>query len=311
VIAFGPVPSRRLGRSLGVNNVPPKVCSYSCVYCQLGRTIKMSAERQRFYRPEEVFEAIREQVKKARGSAELVDYLSFVPDGEPTLDASLGETIDLLRSLGIKIAIISNSSLIWREDVREDLRKADWVSLKVDSSREDTWRRIDRPHGSLRLDSILQGMEEFAASFDGQLVTETMLVRGVNDTPEHLAEVAEFVARVDPSVAYLSVPTRPPAEDWVEVPAEEDLNRAYQIMSERLNSVEYLITYEGHEFAYTGHLEEDLLSITSVHPMRKDAMMAFLSKAGADWPVVEKLVREGLLVETQYADRTFYVRRFR
>jgi wyosine [tRNA(Phe)-imidazoG37] synthetase (radical SAM superfamily) len=311
VIAFGPVPSRRLGRSLGVNNVPPKVCSYSCVYCQLGRTIKMSAERQQFYQPEEVFEAIREQVLKAQESGEPVDYLSFVPDGEPTLDASLGKTIDLLRGLGIKIAIISNSSLVWREDVREDLRKADWVSLKVDSTREDTWRQIDRPHGSLALDSILRGVEEFAASFDGQLVTETMLVRGVNDTPGHLAEVAEFVGRVEPSIAYLSVPTRPPAEDWVGVPAEEDLNRAYQIMSQRLDNVEYLIAYEGHEFAYTGHLEEDLLSITSVHPMRRDAMAAFLSKAGADWPVVERLVREGLLVETQYAGRTFYVRRFR
>jgi wyosine [tRNA(Phe)-imidazoG37] synthetase (radical SAM superfamily) len=311
VIAFGPVPSRRLGRSLGVNNVPPKVCSYSCVYCQLGRTIKMSAERQAFYRPQEVFEAIQEQVRKAEESGEPIDYLSFVPDGEPTLDASLGTTIDLLRSLGVKIAVISNSSLIWREDVREDLKKADWVSLKVDSTRQDTWRQIDRPHGSLVLDSILQGMEEFAQSFDGQLVTETMLVRGVNDASGHMAEVAEFVGGIDPSVAYLSVPTRPPAEEWVGVPAEEDLNRAYQTMSQRLDNVEYLIAYEGHDFAYTGHLEEDLLSITSVHPMRRDAMKAFLSKAGADWPVVERLVRDGLLVETQYADRTFYVRRFR
>jgi wyosine [tRNA(Phe)-imidazoG37] synthetase (radical SAM superfamily) len=311
VIAFGPVPSRRLGRSLGVNNVPPKVCSYSCVYCQLGRTIKMSAERQAFYRPQEVFEAIQEQVRRAEESGEPIDYLSFVPDGEPTLDASLGTTIDLLRSLGVKIAVISNSSLIWREDVREDLKKADWVSLKVDSTRQDTWRQIDRPHGSLVLDSILQGMEEFAQSFDGQLVTETMLVRGVNDASGHMAEVAEFVSGIDPSVAYLSVPTRPPAEEWVGVPAEEDLNRAYQTMSQRLDNVEYLIAYEGHDFAYTGHLEEDLLSITSVHPMRRDAMKAFLSKAGADWPVVERLVRDGLLVETQYADRTFYVRRFR
>jgi wyosine [tRNA(Phe)-imidazoG37] synthetase (radical SAM superfamily) len=311
VIAFGPVPSRRLGRSLGVNNVPPKVCSYSCVYCQLGRTIRMSAERQPFYQPEEVFEAIREQVQKAQERGEPVDYLSFVPDGEPTLDANLGQEIDLLRSLGVKIAVISNSSLIWREDVREDLMKADWVSLKLDARQEDTWRRIDRPHGSLRLDSILEGIEEFAASFDGQLVTETMLVRGVNESPSQLAGVAERVSRLDPSVAYLSVPTRPPAEEWVEIPAEEDLNRAYQIMSERLDHVEYLIAYEGDEFAYTGRVEEDLLSITSVHPMRRDAVEAFLSRAEADWSVVEGLLQEGLLAETEYSAKTFYVRRFR
>jgi wyosine [tRNA(Phe)-imidazoG37] synthetase (radical SAM superfamily) len=310
VIAFGPVPSRRLGRSLGINNVPPKVCSYSCVYCQLGRTIRMSAERQPFYQPEEVFEAIREQVQKAQERGEPVDYLSFVPDGEPTLDANLGQEIDLLRSLGVKIAVISNSSLIWREEVREDLMKADWVSLKVDATEEDTWRRIDRPHGSLRLDSILEGMEEFAASFDGQLVTETMLVRGVNESPSQVAGVAERASRLNPSVAYLSVPTRPPAEEWVRVPAEEDLNRAYQIMSERLHHVEYLIAYEGDEFAYTGRVEEDLLSITSVHPMRRDAVEAFLSRAEADWSVVEGLLQEGLLAETEYRAKTFYVRRF-
>lgn len=311
MIAFGPVPSRRLGRSLGINNVPPKVCSYSCVYCQLGRTIKMSAERQEFYKPEEIVEAAREKVGKAQQSGEPVDYLSFVPDGEPTLDTNLGREIDLLRSLGIKVAVISNSSLVWREDVRDDLRKADWVSLKVDSTREDTWRRIDRPHGSLRLDSILQGMKEFASSFDGQLVTETMLVRGVNEDPGQLAEVAAFVSQLDPSVAYLSIPTRPPAEDWVQVPADEGLTQAYQILSERLDNVEYLIAYEGDEFAFTGRVEEDLLSITSVHPMRRDAVQAFLSKAEKDWSVVERLLHEGLLAETQYSGATFYIRRFR
>jgi len=311
VIAFGPVPSRRLGRSLGINNVPPKVCSYSCIYCQLGRTMRMSAERQEFYQPGEILEAAREKVERVQQSGEPVDYLSFVPDGEPTLDTNLGQEIDLLRSLGLRVAIISNSSLVWREDVRDDLSKADWVSLKVDSTMEDTWRRIDRPHGSLRLDSILQGMGEFASSFDGQLVTETMLVRGVNEDPEQLAEVAAFVSQLSPSVAYLSVPTRPPAEDWVQIPAEEGLNQAYHVMSERLDHVEYLIAYEGDEFAFTGQVEEDMLGITSVHPMRRDAVEAFLSKAGESWSVVERLLHAGLLAETEYSGATFYVRRFR
>ncbi len=311
MIAFGPVPSRRLGRSLGINNVPPKVCSYSCIYCQLGRTIKMSSERQEFYRPEEILEAAREKVEKAQQRGEPVDYLSFVPDGEPTLDRNLGQEIDLLRSLGIKVAIISNSSLVWREDVHDELGKADWVSLKVDSTRDDTWHEIDRPHGSLRLDSILQGMEEFGVSFEGQLVTETMLVQGVNDSPEQLTEVAAFISQVGPSVAYLSVPTRPPAEDWVQVPADEILNQAYQVFREKLDHVKYLIAYEGHEFAFTGQVEEDLLSITSVHPMRRDAVEAFLSKAEEDWSVVERLLQEGLLAETEYSGATFYLRRFR
>jgi wyosine [tRNA(Phe)-imidazoG37] synthetase (radical SAM superfamily) len=309
-LAFGPVPSRRLGRSLGVNNVPPKICSYACVYCQLGRTIKMSVERQQFYQPRDLLRAVEEKVQKAGHSDEKIDYLTFVPDGEPTLDSNLGHEIDLLRALGLKIAVISNSSLIWREDVREDLRKADWVSLKVDSTRADAWSQIDRPHGSLALDSILEGVSEFASTFGGRLVTETMLVRGINDSRAHLEGVAEFLSQVHPSVAYLSIPTRPPADDWVQTPAEDDLNQAYQIFSERLDAVEYLIGYEGVSFALTGGAEEDLLSITAVHPMRKDAVRALLSKAEADWSVVEGLVDADLLAETEYSGETFYVRKF-
>ncbi|MEA3338868.1 MAG: radical SAM protein [Chloroflexota bacterium] len=330
MIAFGPVPSRRLGRSLGINNIlsdkkdkqsdiPPKICTYSCVYCQLGRTGKMQVERRAFYEPEQILQDVRDKVEKAEEVGESIDYLTFVPDGEPTLDVNLGREIELLRPLGIKIAVITNSSLIWREDVREVLMKVDWVSLKVDSTREEVWRRIDRPHGTLRLDSILDGALEFAAEFEGELATETMLVQGINDSEEHLGEVADFLARLQLDAAatatYLSIPIRPPAEEWVRSPDEGAINRAYQILSGRLDRVEYLIGYEGNAFAFTGNVEEDLLSITSVHPMREDAVSEFLTRArakreaGADWTVIRKLIEQGRLVETEYEGRKFYVRK--
>jgi wyosine [tRNA(Phe)-imidazoG37] synthetase (radical SAM superfamily) len=310
-IAFGPVPSRRLGRSLGINNVPPKVCSYSCVYCQLGRTTKLRAERQEFYDPQEVLRAVEEKVARADAAGEQVDYLSFVPDGEPTLDVNLGREIDLLRPLGIPIAVITNSSLVWRADVGDDLTKADWVSLKIDSAREEIWRQIDRPHGGLKWELVLEGVAEFAQEFLGELATETMLVRGVNDSAEQVEEVSEFVSRLPASVAYLSIPTRPPAEEWARAPAEEALNSAYQIMSNGLDKVEYLIGYEGDAFALTGNVEEDLLSITAVHPMRSDAVRTMLSKANADWSVVERLISRGSLVETEYDGCRYYVKRIR
>jgi wyosine [tRNA(Phe)-imidazoG37] synthetase (radical SAM superfamily) len=321
MIAFGPVPSRRLGRSLGINNIPPKVCTYSCVYCQLGRTIKMRVERRAFYEPQELFEAVRDKVEQARNVREAIDYLAFVPDGEPTLDVHLGREIELLRSLGIKIAVITNSSLLWREDVREDLMEADWVSLKVDAVREDVWRKTDRPHGALRLTTVLDGALEFARIFEGELATETMLVEGVNDRDDHLREVASFLARLEPARAYLSIPTRPPAEEWVQAPGEETINRAYQIFAERVNPVETLIGYEGNAFAFTGDLEKDLLSITAVHPMREDAVGEFLARAqpgqrarpkqraGADWSVVRELVEQGQLVRTEYKGQRFYMRK--
>jgi wyosine [tRNA(Phe)-imidazoG37] synthetase (radical SAM superfamily) len=309
MIAFGPVPSRRLGRSLGINNIPPKVCTYACVYCQLGRTIKMQVERCAFYEPDKILKDVEEKIENAKEVGESIDYLTFVPDGEPTLDANLGLEIELLKPLGIKIAVITNASLVWREDVREDLRKADWVSLKVDSTREDIWRRINRPHRTLQLASILDGMLEFAKVYRGELVTETMLVEGINDSDDHVKEVADFLAQLRPAKAYLSIPTRPPAEKWVQSPDEEAINRAYQILSKRVDQVEYLIGYEGNAFAFTGHVEEDLLSITAVHPMREEAVNEFLARAGADWPVFHRLIAQGQLIEMEYGGKRFYMRK--
>ncbi len=311
MIAFGPVPSRRLGRSLGINNIPPKICTYSCVYCQLGRTIQMQVKRRTFYEPEEVLRDVHDKVEKAREAGEAIDYLTFVSDGEPTLDINLGREIELLRPLGIKIAVITNGSLIEREDVREDLLGADWVSLKIDSTRREIWRKIDRPHGTLRLASILDGALEFASEFKGELMTETMLVEGINDDDDHIREVAGFLARLRPATAYLAIPTRPPAEEWVQPPGEEVVNRAYQIFSKSVDRAEYLIGYEGNAFAFTGNVEEDLLSITSVHPMREDAVSEFLARAGADWSVIHRLIAQERLIEMEYEGRKFYMRKLR
>jgi wyosine [tRNA(Phe)-imidazoG37] synthetase (radical SAM superfamily) len=309
MIAFGPVPSRRLGKSLGVNNIPPKVCTYSCVYCQLGRTTRMRVERGVFYAPDEVSQAVLHKVERARQARETVDYLSFVPDGEPTLDVNLGQEIGLLHQIALPVAVITNASLLHRSDVRDELMCADWVSLKVDAVEESTWRQIDRPHRALRLASILEGQLEFAAAYRGRLVTETMLVAGLNDSETQLMKVAHFLARLKPTLAYLSIPTRPPAEKWVRAPDEEALNRAYQFFRERVQHVEYLIGYEGDAFAFTGNLQDDLLSITAVHPMRTDAVQAFLARAGGRWPAVRELVEQGKLAEIEYGGHKFYLRR--
>jgi len=310
MIAFGPVPSRRLGRSLGINNIPPKICSYSCIYCQVGRTLNLEAERRIFYEPKEILEAVSEKVERSGEQGECIDYLTFVPDGEPTLDLQLGRSIDSLRDMGIKIAVITNSSLIGRKDVRQDLQKADWVSLKVDSVTEKFWRKANRPLRSLRLEAILKGMESFRRVFDGELVTETMLVNGINDDEGNLIPVADFLNRLQPARAYLSIPTRPPAERSAVAPDEKVFNRAYHIFSKKLDHVEYLIGYEGDAFASTGNTEEDLLSITAVHPMREKAVQAFLRRAGADNSVVDNLVKRNLILKAEYDGQRFYMRRF-
>jgi len=309
MIAFEPVPSRRLGRTLGINNIPPKICTYSCVYCQLGRTIKMQVDRRPFYEPEAVFRDVQAKVEEAELAGEAIDYLTFVPDGEPTLDVTLGREIELLQPLGIEIAVISNASLVWREDVREELAQADWVSLKVDAASEEIWRQVNRPHRRLQLRAIQDGMLAFAEDYDGVLATETMLVNGVNDGEDTMNEVAAFLARMNPDRAYVAIPIRPPAEPWAHAPDEAKVNRAYQIIGERVDHAEYLIGYEGDAFASTGDVEEDLLSITAVHPMREQAIRELLEGRDAEWAVVERLVAEDQLVEAAHEGHRYYVRR--
>ncbi|MGB5749395.1 MAG: radical SAM protein [Desulfobacterales bacterium] len=310
MIAFGPVPSRRLGRSLGINNIPPKICTYSCVYCQVGRTGQVQIERRPFYEPEDILNSVKKLVKRAREKGESIDYLTFVPDGEPTLDINLGHTIDQLKTLGIKIAVITNGSLIYRDDVQEDIMKADWVSFKFDSIRKTNWRKINRPHRDLELRRILRGMLDFSKIFPGELVTETMLVGNIPIDVDIFKEMAYFLPKLNPAKAYLSIPIRPPAETWVRPPLPGDINIAFQLFQEKFAQVEYLIGYEGDAFAYTGNVEDDLLSITSVHPMRRSAVSDFLKKAAVDWSVVHQLMAQSRLVETEYEGQTFYLRNF-
>jgi wyosine [tRNA(Phe)-imidazoG37] synthetase (radical SAM superfamily) len=309
-IVFGPVPSRRLGRSLGINNIPPKACTYSCVYCQVGSTINTQLDRRVFYRPEEITAEVEDRVRVTKEQGEQIDYLTFVADGEPTLDINLGREIDLLRPLGIRIAVITNASLVWRRDVAEELRKADWVSLKVDTVREDVWRKLNRANPSLEFMDFLTGMVGFAKGYEGELATETMLVKGLNDSEKHLDLLADFLMTLKPAKAYLAIPTRPPAEPWVEAPDEWVVNRAFQIFNRKVERAELLTSYEGNAFACTGDVVEDLLEITAVHPMREEAVRELLMKVGGEWPIVKKMIDTGLLTETVYERRKYYMRRF-
>jgi len=171
------------------------------------------------------------------------------------------------------------------------------------------WRQINRPHGALSMDVVLEGMLRFAEEYVGELVTETMLVRGVNDTETSVVAVAEFLKRLGPRVAYLAVPTRPPAELWVRSPSEEIVNRAFQILSARLPRVELLAEFEGVDFGSTGDPAKDLIAITAVHPIREDAALALLARAGADRAILDRLVTEDRLRPVQYLGQTFYTLR--
>lgn len=306
-IAFGPVPSRRFGRSLGVNNIPSKHCSYSCVYCQVGRTTSLELERRTFRPPSEVIRAVERRVAGCRGTGQAIDYLTFVPDGEPTLDARLGEEIRGMERLGIPIAVITNGALLWRHDLRVDLGAADAVSVKVDAVHERPWRRICRPAPALDLAVVLDGIRRFADERRGCLFTETMLVRGLNDDPASLQAVACFLEPLAPDVAYLAVPTRPPAEPDVRAPDDDTVVAAYELLSARLRRVELLTGEAEGCFGRTDDPVEDLLGILAVHPMPEPAARRYLEENGASAASVEALLASGRITRVQHRGRAFLV----
>ncbi len=308
-IVFGPIPSRRLGRSLGINNIPLKYCSYSCMYCQIGKTSQLTSQRQSFYDPVEIIEKVRERISRTNVMEAQIDHIALAPDGEPTLDKNLGKIIELLKSTGIDVAVITNGSLLWQEEVHKELLNADLVSIKIDALSEDTWKRINRPGKELQFDKILQGIKNFARAYQGKLVTETMLIKNVNDSEENIVETAKFIADISPEIAYLSVPTRPTSDKRAEPSDENVINRSFNIFKDNVRKVEYLLGYEGNEYTFTGNARKDILSITAVHPMRKEAVKEFLSNANTNWDLVNSMVKNGELVETSYEGNSFFVRK--
>jgi wyosine [tRNA(Phe)-imidazoG37] synthetase (radical SAM superfamily) len=269
----------------------------------------MTAERRYFYPPAGLAVEAGKKLASLAASGVRPDYLTFVPDGEPTLDMNLGMELELLKKHGIKLAVISNSSLIHLPEVRRELALADWVSLKVDSVDEKAWRAVDRPHGALKLADILAGVEAFAREYKGRFVTETMLVKGLNDDPAGLERTAAFLARVRPAAAYILTPTRPPAESGVERASEETLAAAWNIFTAAGLKAEIVAGYEGNAFPGAGKPVEELLETCSVHPMREDAATEFLRRAGEATGTLAGLVEKGLLARTSFGGSFFYIRR--
>lgn len=203
--------------------------------------------------------------------------------------------------------MITNATLLWREDVRSRLGQADLVSVKVDSVDEAIWRRINRPHRDLELGVILRGIREFAAGYRGILISETMLLAGINDSEDSLIGTADFLAGIAPRTAYLAVPTRPPTVAGTHGPDEAGLVRAHQFFSARGPNVELLTGHEEESFAHTGNAQDDMLAITAVHPMREAAVRRLLAEDRADWSLIEALLADGALRVVEYGGERFYL----
>ncbi len=307
-MVFGPVPSRRLGMSLGINTIPYKNCSYSCVYCQLGPTRNIQIHRGYFYDLKELVEEVRKKLHSLSVRGVRVDYLTLVTDGEPTLDKGLGRTIEALKQFGIKIAVLTNGSLLGLGEVQKDLMSADLVSIKVDALSEDVWKSINRPHPNIDHINILLGILDFSKNFSACLLTETMLIESMNDDYAEIIKIAAFLQKLNPNHSYITLPLRPPAETGIKSPSSSFQKAVLDIFHDAHLPAELLNVPEGNNFPVGDQFEENVLSIVSVHPMREETLRKLANRSGYNWQGIERMVKTRKLHKKVYNQETYYSR---
>ncbi|MFH1908744.1 MAG: radical SAM protein [Chloroflexota bacterium] len=270
---FGPVPSRRLGQSLGIDTIPLKTCNWNCVYCQLGRSVPLTSERREYFPRADILAEV--EITLSSHKAGEIDWLTFVGSGEPTLHSGIGWLIRQVKALtSLPVAVITNGSLLYRPEVRTELSAADAVLPSLDAGTPDLYRKINRPWPELTFERLVDGLSLFRQEFSGKLWVEVMLVKGVNDTETALQELAAILKRIQPDQVHLSLPIRPPAESWVQPAGDDSLRRAQAFLG-KIASV-LIPSLAQSEFTETGDLEATLLSIITRHPMPEQDLIGGL-----------------------------------
>jgi len=219
---FGPVPSRRLGRSLGIDLVPFKTCTYNCIYCQLGSTTEQTCRGREWVPCEQVLEELSRKLSLHTG----IDHLTFAGSGEPTLHSRIGELIrDIKQRTSVPVAVLTNGSLLWREEVRDALLDADLVVPSLDAPDEHLFQRVNRPHRDLSFEQVLEGMVRFRERFKGRLWLEVFLLAGVTGMASEVKRIARLAGSIQPDCVQLLTVTRPPQEAFAEAVSREHLKR--------------------------------------------------------------------------------------
>jgi len=225
---FGPVSSKRLGQSLGVDLLPSKSCTWNCIYCQLGRTQQFVTERREFFPKEEILAEILETVR----SGKPIDWITFVGSGETTLYCGLGWLIaEVKKTTVIPVAVITNGSLFYLPEVREELLEADAVLPSLNAGSEELFERLDRPAPGFTFEHHIEGLRLFRQEFKGKLWVEVMLIAGLNDSEEALKDMADVLTGIRPDMIHLVLPTRPTPENVAVIPDEDRIRRAVFILS--------------------------------------------------------------------------------
>jgi wyosine [tRNA(Phe)-imidazoG37] synthetase (radical SAM superfamily) len=269
---YGPVPSRRLGLSLGVDIVPAKVCTLDCIYCQLGRTTDKTVQRKAFVPLDAVLRELRE--KLARGVK--ADFVTISGSGEPTLNAEFGELIDRIREITrIPVALITNGTLLHCEDVRRDCGKADVVLPSLDAGDEQTFQKVNRPHTSISIEKLVSGLVKFREEFEGQIWLEVFFVDRINTDAEQIAKIGRLIQRIRPDKVQLNTAVRPTAEPEAR---QLEAGRLQQIAAQFGEGCEVIADFAAAQLGK--HIENQAESVLSMLKRRPCSLHDICSSLG-------------------------------
>jgi wyosine [tRNA(Phe)-imidazoG37] synthetase (radical SAM superfamily) len=300
---YGPVPSRRLGRSLGIDLVPKKICTYDCIYCQIGRTTRQTIERKEYIPASSILRDCRKALHEGGGT---VDYIACSGSGEPTLNLGIGEVIQGLKELtSIPVAVITNSSLLHHGEVRKAIIQADVVMPSLDAVTPSVFETINRPHPSLDVAQIIQGLADFRSEYAGQIWLEILLCRAVNDSREEIEQLQQAIRRIQPDKVQLNTVVRPAMEDYA---APLSLDAMEHVKASLGGDTEIIAEFKGEGETIVGAaVEQQVIHLIQRRPVTTDDLARILGLHHIEiTKILDKLTKEGKLSYQVFNQRLYY-----
>ncbi len=300
---YGPVPSRRLGRSLGIDLVPHKICTYDCIYCQIGKTSEKTLLRKEYIPVEEILEEVKKFLEEETSP---IDYLSLSGSGEPTLHSRIESIIEGLKAItSIPVAVITNGSLLYEKEVRESLLQADIILPSLDAASAVTFTKINRPHSGILIDKVIEGLVEFRRVYKGQIWLEILFCKGVNDSQNELLLLKKAIDRIQPDLIHLNTVVRPPFEKWAVPLDQKGMEEIKAFFGEKASIIS---EFDRHPSVFKDReVEEEILKILKRRPLSlADLSIGMGIPEDEIKQIIQPLLSEGKIRTRFFAGSIYY-----
>ena len=300
---FGPVPSRRLGRSLGIDLVPFKTCTYDCIYCQLGRTTNKTINRDEYYPVKDIIQAVKEKLREISRP----DYITLSGSGEPTLHSRIGDIIREIRDItDIPVAVLTNGSLFWIDEVRNAVLEADLIIPSLDAGDEEAFLYINRPHEDISFKKMADGLCSLRESYKGSIWLEVFLVGGITDAETEILKIKTWADRINPERIQLNTAVRTPAEDFVRLVSKEKMEEIAGVFGPHCEVIaDYSKVHDLSEFHST---RDDVLELLKRRPCSIDDISGGLDlHRNEAIKYVQELLDQNLIRMEKRDDKALYV----